>query len=106
VTKLHKVFYDCCHRGRKKRISKKQQDFKKGPLLKQRRKFLKCDCEFLFKIRLPISLQNLWIVIAKKNGEDIICVHTKHNGHELGFKSDKYFLLVKVLVIDFVAWKT
>ncbi len=31
--------------------------------------------------------------------EVTICVHMKHNGHELEFESDKYFLPMQPLVI-------
>lgn len=34
-----------------------------------------------------------------------MCPHETY-GHELGSKSDKYFLHANTLVIDFVTWKT
>jgi hypothetical protein len=53
---------------------------------------------------LPISLHTH--CDHQKNGEVTICFHTKHNGHEPGSKSEKYFLHVNPLVIDIDTWKT
>ncbi len=52
------------------------------------------------KIMVQISFsQSLNCDPKNKIVEVTICVHTKHNGHELEFESDKYFLPMQPLVI-------
>jgi len=81
---------------------KKKQDFKKLSLVEhgRKKKSFKCNCGFLLKNMLPISFsQSLNCDPKNKIVEVTICVHTKHNGHKLEFKNDKYFLPMQPLVI-------